>query len=75
MLYPVCASAYMCQHIVTAKRVYLFSSMFTVILKLFVNCLRYDLIDRRGVLGNYVPLTYHCLYDLSVLVDRIFVSL
>ncbi len=23
--------------------------------------LRYDLIDRPGVLGNYVPLNYHCL--------------
>ncbi len=31
--------------------------------------LRYDLIDRPGVLGNYVPLNYHCLYDLSVLVE------
>ena len=27
------------------------------------------LIDRQGVLGNYVPLNFHCLYDLSVLVE------
>ncbi len=27
--------------------------------------LRYDLIDRPRVLGNYVLLNYHCLYDLS----------
>ena len=25
--------------------------------------LRYDLIDRPGVLGNYVPVNYHSLYD------------
>ncbi len=31
--------------------------------------LRYDLIDRPGVLGNYVPVNYHYLYDLSVLVE------
>ena len=31
--------------------------------------LRYDLIDRPGVLGNYVPVNYHSLYDLSVLVE------
>ncbi len=31
--------------------------------------LRYDLIDRPGALGNYVPLNYHCLYDLSVIVE------
>ncbi len=31
--------------------------------------LRYDLIDRPGVLGNYVALNYHCLYDLNVLVE------
>ncbi len=36
-----------------------------------LTCLRYDLIDRPGVLGNYVPLNYHCLYDLSVLVEGI----
>ncbi len=40
--------------------------------KRFVNLLiqyvlRYDLIDRPGVLGNYVPVNYHSLYDLSVL--------
>ncbi len=22
--------------------------------------------DRPGVLGNYIPVHYHCLYDLSV---------
>ncbi len=33
--------------------------------------LRYDLIDRPGVLENYVPLNYHCLYDLSVLVKGV----
>ncbi len=38
-------------------------------------CLRYDLIDRPGVLGNYVPLNYHCLYDLSVLVEGFWLSL
>ncbi len=32
-------------------------------------CLRYDLIDRPGVLGNYVPVNFHSLYDLSVLVE------
>ena len=31
--------------------------------------LRYDLIDRPGVLENYVPVNYHSLYDLSVLVE------
>ncbi len=31
--------------------------------------LRYDLIDRPGVPGNYVPPNYHCLYDLSVRVE------
>ncbi len=30
-------------------------------------CLRYDLIYRPGVLGNYVPVNYHSLHDLSVL--------
>ncbi len=39
------------------------------------NILRYDLIDRPGVLGNYVPLNYHCLYDLSVLVAGFWLSL
>ncbi len=34
--------------------------------------LRYDLIDRPGVLGNYVPVNYHSLYDLSVLGEDIF---
>ena len=29
----------------------------------------YALIDRPGVLGNYVPVNYHSLYDLSVLVS------
>ena len=33
--------------------------------------LRYDLIDRPGVPENYVPVNYHCLYDLSVLVVSI----
>ncbi len=33
--------------------------------------LRNDLIDRPGVLGNYVPVNYHSLYDLSVLVKGI----
>ncbi len=37
--------------------------------------LRYDLIDRWGVLRNYVPLNYHCLYDFSVLVESIWLSL
>ncbi len=37
--------------------------------------LRYDLIDRPGVLGNYVPLNYHCLYDLSVLVEGFCLSI
>ncbi len=31
--------------------------------------LRYDLIDRPGVLENDVPVNYHSLYDLSVLVE------
>ncbi len=35
------------------------------------NSLRYDLIDRPGVLGNYVPVNLHSLYDLSVLVVSI----
>ncbi len=33
--------------------------------------LRYDLIDRPGVLGNYVPVNYHSLYDLSLLVEGV----
>ncbi len=37
--------------------------------------LRYDLIDRPGVLGNYVPLNYHCLCDLSVLVEGFWLSI
>ncbi len=32
--------------------------------------LRYDLIDRAVVLGNYVPVNYHSLYGLSVLVEN-----
>ena len=39
------------------------------------NILRYDLIDRPGVLENYVPLNYNCLYDLSVHVERFWLSL
>ncbi len=31
--------------------------------------LRYDLIDRPGVLGNYVSVNYHYLYDLSALME------
>ena len=37
--------------------------------------LRYDLKDRPGVLGNYVPVNYHHLYDLSVLVEGFRLSL
>ena len=40
-----------------------------------VNMLRYDLIDRPGVLGNYVPVNYHCLYDLIVLVEGFWLTL
>ena len=31
--------------------------------------LRHDLIDRPVVLGNFVSVNYHSLYDLSVLVE------
>ena len=39
------------------------------------NKLRYVLIDIAGVLGNYVPVNCHCLYDLSVLVEGFLLSL
>ncbi len=41
----------------------------SMLLKCTLSKLRYDLIDRPGVLGNYVPVNYHSLYDLSVLVE------
>ncbi len=47
-----------------------FLSLFYCKVRDLFELLRYDLIDRPGVLGNYVPLNYHCLYDLSVLVLR-----
>ncbi len=43
------------------------------IIHIHVKCqLRYDFIDTPGMLGNYVPVNYYCLYDFSVLVDRMY---
>ncbi len=39
------------------------------------SALRYDLIDRPGVLGNYVPVNYHSLYDLRVHEEGFWLSL